>query len=182
MIGWLAVGVLALQAAPVEPVEVIPDFFMADQLEVEGRTLKLGMIRDDVVRAMGPGTKVDKGEQMSAAKLEEQQRLVLRLSPWRAPLVERFSAIAPRCESGCWMSGAKRKLTKKDTIIVGLMGPDRDHMEAVWIAIDRGSSSLGKMVRRAWRDAAEDATYVLTDDQVYRIGQVGNVVRVEKMK
>jgi hypothetical protein len=78
------------------------------------------------------------------------------------------------------MSVVRRKLTKKDTLIVGLMGPDKEHMEAVSIAIDRGS--FGKAVGRAWRDAAENAVYVVTEDQVYRIGRVGNVVRIEKMK
>lgn len=161
--------------------EVLPNLWVAERLELGEKVIERGMARAEVLEALGSGYKTNqKLREWSAQKFRSDRELLLRLAPWEAPFLEYADKLADECGEHCWVEGFTQKIGKKKEVRVVLMGSDKTDLRASLLVIDQGHSAFG--LRRALSDAASGARYVVTDDQVYRISQIGPTIRVEKIK
>jgi hypothetical protein len=121
-----------------------------------------------------------KPQPYSAQRFQSERETMLRIAPWEAPFLEQYDKLAKQCGENCWIDGGNLQIGKKQQIRVMMMGANRDDLRASLIIMDRGHSAFS--VGRALADGASGARYVVTDDQVYRVSQIGPTIRVEKLK
>lgn len=176
----IAVGPESARAQQ-QQTEVLPNLWVAERLELGEKVIERGMARSEVLDALGKGYKTNqKLREWSAQKFKSDRELVLRLAPWEAPFLEYADKLAIECGEHCWVEGFSKKIGKKTEINVALMGTSKTELRVSLLVVNRGHSPFG--LRRALADAASGARYVVTDDQVYRISQIGPMIRVEKIK
>jgi hypothetical protein len=158
--------------------EVLPNLWTAEKLDWQGKAIGVGMTRRQAVDALGEKFKVfSKARAISDREMLKQREMALRIAPWEAPMIEYVDRLIKECGAKCWMEALEWKIAKKEKVQLTMLGPNSEELHVAMIVVDRGHSFT--------RDAMAgglNARYVVTDDQVYRISQIGPTIRIEKLK
>jgi hypothetical protein len=163
-------------------VELLPDFIASERVEIEGRELTLEMPFQEAMQALGAGAKqAKKPSRTSTDKLDSESRLVLRLAPWTAPMLDYMAKVNNACGSTCWMAIGERRLSKQTVVRAMFQGDSAQTMKVVSLVVDNGANR-DRYLSQALADASENASYLVMGDQHYRISRFGRTLRVERLK